>query len=159
MGALQFWALHGQAVQNIIATHGLNWKVRAPFGETLLVTIPSKYRKAVTARGTTLKWAADHRMPAASYWPDQALPLGLAITADYARSTGRAKDEQHDDSWHRAHGYVRYFGEWVSELGLRAAQAHADAMEDNRLRAKQAAVDKAAAEDAEVDAEYAEAAD
>jgi hypothetical protein len=155
--ALEFWRRHGMAVASIRAAYGDNWTIKAPFGETELVAMPPCWRSFKTERGTTLTWRRDNRIPAAKYWPDQRLPEGLTITADYLRATG--EEEAHDDAWHLAHGYVLSLGMWVSELGLRASEVHQETIEANRLRAEQAKIDQAAAEDAEVEVPLAEAAD
>jgi hypothetical protein len=85
--ALEFWRRHGLAVESIRETYGHNWTIKAPFGETELVTVPACWRSFKTERGTTLTWRRDNRIPAAKYWPDQRLPVGLVITPDYPRAS------------------------------------------------------------------------
>jgi hypothetical protein len=218
INALEFWRRHGLAVDSIRETYGLNWTIKAPFGETELVAVPPCWRSFKTERGTMLSWRRDNRIPAAKYWPDQRLPEGLIVTPDYPRATaGRVlraravgayrqalrdfrdalqdrryarkngyegryeecaredaitalearaalrampvEEDAHDEAWHLARGYVLNLGMWVSAIGLRASEVHQETIEANRLRAEQAKIDQAAAEDAEVEGEYAEAAD
>lgn len=88
VGAWEFWRLHGRAVGAVRAVYGDAWKIRAPFGDTVLATVASGWKSAKTERGTVVKWPADGRMPAAKYWPGGELPAGLVISADYARVSG-----------------------------------------------------------------------
>lgn len=82
--ALEFWAMHAEAVAAIQDEHGERWVV-APFGHTELVTVPARWLKFRTERGTILTWRRDQRMPAAKYWPTGELPCELTITPDYPR--------------------------------------------------------------------------
>jgi hypothetical protein len=87
-----FWRLHGAAVEAVIAIYGPGWKCRAPMGETVLAVIPTRFRGHVGERGTLLKWRADHRFPAARYWPGGALPEGVQTLTDYPRdATGGSR--------------------------------------------------------------------
>lgn len=86
--SLEFWRLHGQAVDAIRAGYGDSWKVHGPFGETELVTVT--HTRAKTERGTVLKWSADQRVPAARYWPGEAFPEGVTVNADYPRHDATA---------------------------------------------------------------------
>lgn len=88
VGAWEFWRMHGQAVDAVRAVYGDAWKIRAPFGDTVLATVASGWKSAKTERGTVVKWPADGRMPAAKYWPGGEFPAGLVIAADYARVAG-----------------------------------------------------------------------
>ncbi len=85
LSALEFWRLHGQAVDSIRVIHGDSWKIAAPFGETELVTLAAGYKRVKTERGTVLNWSTDQRVPAARYWPGEAFPDGVTVQADYAR--------------------------------------------------------------------------
>lgn len=85
LSALSFWALHSQAVEAIRAEHGERWGVVAPFGHTELVTVPARWLKFRTERGTILTWRRDHRIPGARYWPTGELPCELTVTPDYPR--------------------------------------------------------------------------
>lgn len=87
--ALEFWALHGQAVSAISAVYGDQWQVTAPFGETALATLAVGYRSAKTERKTVLRWSKDQRIPAARYWPNGCLPDGVTVTPDYPRADPR----------------------------------------------------------------------
>lgn len=91
--AWEFWRMHGQAVDAVRAVYGDAWKIRAPFGDTVLAMLPAGFKSAKTERGTVIKWASGYRMPAAKYWPDGRLPDGLVIEADYPRANGRSGQE------------------------------------------------------------------
>lgn len=167
IGALEFWRRHGLAVDAIRAVYGDNWKIKAPYGETEIVSVPDGWRSCTTDRGTKLKWPRDARMPAARFWTDGKLPPALIVVPDYPRSTGRAKDEVRDDAWHLAHGYVDRGGKigWTCEMLVRGERDRVYHIELEHARVRQVASDRAAAraaaEDAEVDSEMplAEAAD
>lgn len=94
VGAWEFWRLHGEAVAAIGARYGDAWKVRAPFGDTVLATVASGWKSAKTERGTVVKWPADGRMPAAQYWPGGELPAGLVISEDYPRVAGECQQKR-----------------------------------------------------------------
>lgn len=146
MNAVEFWSMQHKAVESIIAVYGLGWKVRAPFDETILATIPSKFRSYVTERGTRIKWGADHRLPAAQYWPGAKLPEGLELMQDYARHGAepygpQPAHSQHGDAWHLAHGYVQRERAardgkmvWINELQAQAEDAREEALRINRDR-------------------------
>lgn len=89
--AWEFWRMHGQAVDAVRAVYGDGWKIRAPFGDTVLAMLPAGFKSAKTERGTVIKWASGYRMPAAKYWPDGRLPDGLVIEADYPRVAGECQ--------------------------------------------------------------------
>lgn len=91
VGAWEFWRMHGEAVAAIGARYGDAWKIRAPFGDTVLATVASGWKSAKTERGTVVKWPADGRMPAAQYWPGGELPAGLVISEDYPRVAGECQ--------------------------------------------------------------------
>src|SRR3954469_14333449 len=74
MDAPAFWQTHGEAVQAIIAVYGLNWKIAAPYGQTELAEIPSKWCSWKGPRGSRITWPSDARIPAAAYWPDGVIP-------------------------------------------------------------------------------------
>jgi hypothetical protein len=113
--AMEFWRLHGEAVECMISIYGRNWKVRAPMGETSLVTI-TKYRSHKTERGTMLRWGKDHRFPAARYWQGGVYPEGVETLQDYARDTGVPDAGNRSDDWHLAHGYVMRDGNWMPDI-------------------------------------------
>lgn len=125
MSAFQFWHGHGQAVQAIIGEFGLNWKIKAPIGQTILVTVPPCWRSGKTERGGTVRWSADHRMPSAGYWPGGELPAALTVSADYDRHTAGVV-KSHDPGWHHSRGYVWDGKAWVFEIAMRNSQNHAD---------------------------------
>lgn len=136
INAFEFWRQHGQAVNAIIGVYGLEWKTRAPFGDTILATTPAGWRSGKTEKGGVVCWSKDHRMPAARFWPDQKLPDALTISPDYERAclwAGYGPPEAafmaHTADWHRAHGYVWYGGEWVFEIQARNSQNYSDAIE------------------------------
>lgn len=116
MDALQFWSQRSEAVAAINLIYGAQWSISAPTGETLLVSLPAKYRAYTTERGTKLRWNKDQRIPAARFWPKGELPAGLEITPDYARHPMERANEfttrmvpaqiTHSDAWHIEHGYV-----------------------------------------------------
>jgi hypothetical protein len=85
LNALEFWAMHAEAVAAIKAEYGERWGVASPFGATELVAVPACWRKFKTERGTILQWHRDQRMPAARFWPTGELPAELVITPDYQR--------------------------------------------------------------------------
>jgi len=167
IGALEFWRRHGLAVDAIRAEYGDNWKIKAPYGETEIVSVPNGWRSCTTERGTKLNWPRDARVPAARFWADGKLPPALTVIPDYPRSTGHAKDEVRDDAWLLAHGYVDRGGKtgWVDEMLVRGERDRVYHIGLDQARVRQAASDraaaKAAAEDAKVDSEMplAEAAD
>lgn len=145
---MEFWAKHGEAVNAIIAVYGLNWKTRAPFGDTVLATVPLGWRSAKTGvlredGGNAVRWRKDGRMPAPRFWPGQKLPDALLVEPDYERAylwDGYGPPEAfrpHDADWHRSHGYVWDGGAWVFEIQMRNSQNYADAIvaekEANRL--------------------------
>lgn len=135
MSAFQFWAAHGRAVQAIIADFGLNWKVKAPIGATVLAGVPACWRSGKTYRGGIVRWSRDHRMPAARYWPAGALPAGLAISDDYAREWsgyGPPQPLLRDAAWHLARGYAWDGSEWRFEIEVRNQQNREDAIASSR---------------------------
>jgi hypothetical protein len=147
MGALAFWAAHGEAVASIIRRYGPGWKIKAPSGETEVVTLASGLRSCKSQRGTLLKWGKDHRVPAAVYWPGGTLPIGVEVVIDYARDNSAAVygPSGHSTEWHLAHGYVRNdAGMWVDELGLRASRSHAEAIGEAGAYRKASALETAA---------------
>lgn len=127
MNAFGFWLLHGQAVDAIIAVYGLDWKTRAPFGDTALATVPTWCRSGKTEKGGIVRWSKDHRVPGARFWPDRKFPTGLEISPDYERE-GEVK-RVHDPAWHKAHGYVWDRGEWRFEIEVRNALNRSEAIE------------------------------
>lgn len=135
MDAPEFWRLHGLAVQQIYWRYGSNWKVSAPFGETVLVSLPAQFRSWKNERGVTIKWGRDHRIPAACFWKGERLPDGMVITPDYERAviwSGYGPPEPKPAAWFRAHGYVWSGCDWKQEMEVRAASIHAQQIEDNR---------------------------
>lgn len=137
---MEFWAKHGEAVNAIISVYGLDWKTRAPFGDTVLVTLPPGWRSAKTGvlredGGNAVRWRKDGRMPAARFWPGQKLPDALLVEPDYEREylwDGYGPPEAHrphNADWHKAHGYVWTGSEWVFEIQMRNSQNYADAIE------------------------------
>ena len=90
MDAATFWTLHAKACTAINAVYGDQWRVKAPFGETTLISAPAPLRKMKTERGTVITWRRDWRMPAAQFWPGGSMPTELEICADYPRSTAPA---------------------------------------------------------------------
>lgn len=125
IGALEFWHMHGQAVDAIRAVYGDLWRIKAPFGETELVQVPACWRSYTTERGTKLKWSADQRMPAAAYWPSRVMPKDLTVVPDYPRHTA-ASPAEHDAAWHRTHGYVLCGKTWINGLLVQSQLAHED---------------------------------
>lgn len=135
MGALEFWHHRRLAVEAIGAVYGKDWAVKAPFGETVLVTVPTCWRSATTKRGTKLTWNKDGRMPAARYWPAGALPAGLAISDDYAREWsgyGPPQPLLRDAAWHLARGYAWDGSNWRFEIEVRNQQNREDAIASSR---------------------------
>lgn len=149
LSALDFWALHGQAVDKIRAEYSDNWKLTAPIGETCLTSIEARLRPSYSVGGknaTIVRWPRDSRMPAAKYWPGKAFPVGVIDHGDYERAdpveaakirhhraqrTGKAPTATpHSDDWHRAHGYVWNGKDWVSSIGLSRSQPFADIADD-----------------------------
>src|SRR5580700_5622396 len=115
LDALSFWQLHGQAVANIQTAFGERWDL-APRGQTELVTLPTKFRSYVNAKGVKVIQYRLLRVPAAEYWTDGALPCELATLPDPVRVTERGVNPvPHDAEWHRAHGY-----EWFKGVGKAA---------------------------------------
>jgi hypothetical protein len=179
LSALDFWQLHGQAVERIRSEFGDSWRVAAPFGRTELVTLASGYRSVKTERGTLLKWPRDMRVPAADYWPSGAFPEGVTIEADYPRedpaiATAAWKAQRTGDTapklversadWHREHGYTLVGKTWIAAMLVRQNEAHCDAIEANREVKHVAALERAALSYgpqplAEVEIDLAEAAD
>jgi hypothetical protein len=73
-------------------------------------------------------------MPAAQYWPNGVLPVGVTVTDDYARDTSGQTygPSGHDAAWHIERGY-EWTGEfWASAILLRQNEAHAQAIEAAR---------------------------
>ncbi|HTI81799.1 MAG TPA: hypothetical protein VL614_15225 [Acetobacteraceae bacterium] len=85
VGAERFWQAAGAAQRAIIDAYGLHWAVRAPIGETILVTVPPRLRSFKSERGTTIRYRADHRLPAARFWPGGEIPAVLEVTPDVPR--------------------------------------------------------------------------
>lgn len=85
IGAERFWQAAGAAQRAIIEAYGMAWAVRAPIGETVLVTMPPRLRSFKSERGTTIRYRADHRLPAARFWPGGRIPATLEIVPDVAR--------------------------------------------------------------------------
>lgn len=147
MGALEFWHHRRLAVEAIGAVYGEDWGVKAPIGETVLVTVPPCWRSATTKRGTKLTWNKDCRMPAARYWPSGQLPAGLEISPDYERSyvwagygppeadcwaEHKAEFKPRDAPWHKDHGYVWDGKTWRFEIEVRNQQNREDAIASSR---------------------------
>lgn len=89
-GAEAFWQLRRAAVEAIRTVYGDHWGIKAPRGETVLAIVPRGWRCYKTARGTVIRYRADHRLPAAQYWPGGELPAGLVLGTDPARETAPA---------------------------------------------------------------------
>ena len=85
MSAEDFWSAYSVAVAAINAVYGNRWAIVAPIGETSLVTVPGRWRSYKGSRGGTIRYRADHRMPAARFWPGGVLPAALAQEPDYPR--------------------------------------------------------------------------
>jgi hypothetical protein len=80
--------LHQTAVEAICADYGSEWRIKAPFGDTVLATLDvPAYRKVKTVWGF-IQWPKDHRLPASRYWPDGVIPEAFAVHGDYAREDG-----------------------------------------------------------------------
>ena len=153
LGALEFWRIHSVAVANITAEFGSAWKVNAPIGRTVLVTLAACYRSCKTERGVTLRWSRDARIPAAEYWPGAAYPEGVEVLhSDYARehpilaksATGPVTPIGHDAAWHIEHGYVLHNGIWVSEILLRSQLDHQEWILAEREAKRLQALERAA---------------
>lgn len=89
--AEQFWRLHAQAVAAIVAAHGPQWACTAPIDEMVLTAIPANLRSYKTARGAIIRFRADHRIPAAHWWPEGRFPAELPTEVDYPRETKRSE--------------------------------------------------------------------
>jgi hypothetical protein len=85
MSAEEFWTAYSVAVAAINAVYGDRWAVVAPIGETTLVTVPGRFRSFKGRRGGTIRYRADHRMPAGKYWPGGSMPAALIQGEDYRR--------------------------------------------------------------------------
>lgn len=121
MTAVEFWGRHGQAVQAIIGKFGLNWKIKAPFGETELAIVPSGWHSGKMVSGTRIRWPGDLRVPAARFWPDGHIPSALTIEPDYPRASGV---DQAVERWKTAAKWfrqalrdrrIRFSKPWVEE--------------------------------------------
>lgn len=140
----QFWAAHGAAVEAIIAAYGLNWKTRAPFGETELVEVAAKLRPSKRSGCFIISYPRDNRFPAARFWPNGVYPDGVTGCGDYARAwSGYGPPVGHDADWHKARGYAWDGKAWVFELGLRASRAHHEAVADEKEARRWAALEAA----------------
>lgn len=98
-----FWRAHGAAVRGIGDRFGTRWYLQA--SETVCATVPSKLRSYKSERGTVIKFRADHRLPAACYWPGGVIPGELVyapgrapgaelVAADMLRRQNAAHAEQ-----------------------------------------------------------------
>lgn len=135
VSAERFWQAAGAAQRAIIERYGLRWAILAPIGETILVTVPPRLRSYQTKGCTTIRYRADHRLPAAPYWPGGVIPASVQVTADTPRHVdGPVK---HDDAWHSAHGYMWHRGDWrhPQEVHRDRALAVHERMEAERLDA------------------------
>ena len=123
LGAERFWAACAAAVDAIRARYGDNWKIHAPVGETVVATVPGKLRSYRTARGTVIRFRADHRLPAAKYWPDGSIPGDLAFVPDYPRETRNSPwgpgtcfetYAAWQSDWARRNGLVQVGAAWIT---------------------------------------------
>jgi hypothetical protein len=78
VSAAQFWTLHTFAVNRMIAVHGAQWKLTAP-EETVETRLPAKLCSYVGPLGGKITWRRDQRIPAAKYWPNGELPVGVDL--------------------------------------------------------------------------------
>lgn len=92
IGAAEFWDLAGRAVRNLVAARGLSWRNSAP-EETLEFTLPARLCAYTGPLGGRIKWRRDHRLPAAKYWPNGALPAGVEAAPSAPRYTGPMGDD------------------------------------------------------------------
>ena len=115
IGAETFWASHGHAVAACAGRYGENWRIAAPMGETVLVTLPAKLCAYKGPLGTTIRYRRDHRMPGARYWPEGRLPDGVMVVRDYPRET---KDREWADNRYTS-GYNPGYAEWLERWSER----------------------------------------
>jgi hypothetical protein len=138
IGALAFWAAHGEAVASIIRRYGPGWKCKAPPGQTVLATLSPGLRSCKSQRGTLLRWGKDHRLPTPAYWPGGTLPVGVTVEADYPRHDPN-NTVPHDAQWHIQHGYIwdPVTADFVNDLAYRSAQSHRDSVDAYHAAAAQ----------------------
>lgn len=119
LDAGRFWELHSIAVSSIRSVYGETWKLTAPYGETIVVSVPAGLRSCKGPRGGTIRWGRDHRMPAASHWPNGRIPGTLEIGTDSPRETKKRAwgagmkyptYAAWQDAWAKKNGLVRVDG-------------------------------------------------
>lgn len=92
VGAAEFWSLHARAVSCMVDCFGPRWKLVAP-AETVEVRLPAAMCSYVGPLGNKINWRRDQRIPAAQYWPGEALPAGVDVVDPGPRYCGPMGDD------------------------------------------------------------------